>query len=696
MKAISNNGASSKIRIRVALILSALIVTYLAAYRFPDTIESWNDRLLDRLFTTRFRHIPSSPGNAFPLVHVDANFYVTRLDHALIVRQLANLGAAVQVIDHVFDGTVSTEADRLLADAIQDAGNVVLGVDTAISKGETAGLRQDASGLADAPEPIEGWPIAGGSRSKWLLTAGNSRVSIPAIGKAAAGHGFMNLTPDPDGVLRRVPLVVRSKDTFYPSLALRAVCKALNVTPERVRIKPGNAVMLRGETGDGEVMIPIDLHGQAILDFDRASGRMPHLSYSEILESLSDPGKFKALEAVLTGAIVIISENVDSRYIPRGREIEAPLASGVIHAALIRSMLTGSTVRPLAEWALFATELMLLGVVFLLSIRFSSTVFLLGGLAAAFGYLGIVAGAFLFFHLLFPLLQPLFALMLSVSAISGAMAVEKALLFARTERARRIAERELKIGRRIQAGFFPATLPDLNGWDIAVHFEPARHVAGDFYDIFTLEHGKRVGIVIADVCDKGLGAALFMALFRSLIRVLSGADGPSAPESGRHPDGPPAGILERTVSIVNNYISGTHGEEGMFATLFFGLLDPVTGELHYINGGHEPLLILRNGRIQERLNPTGPAVGAFPSATFLVRRVRLEPADTLIGFTDGVVDATNGENETFGRERLEARITGSFTSSEALLASIRDTIREFVSGSPPADDIACVAVGRTS
>ncbi|MDE3089520.1 MAG: response regulator, partial [Chloroflexota bacterium] len=151
-------------------------------------------------------------------------------------------------------------------------------------------------------------------------------------------------------------------------------------------------------------------------------------------------------------------------------------------------------------------------------------------------------------------------------------------------------ERELEIGREIQFSFLPDALPQPPGWEIAARFLPARQVSGDLYDVFALHGDAQIGLVIADVCDKGVGAALYMALFRSLLRVTSNLDyfadrhRPSAPSN-------PAANLKNAVALTNNYIARTHEQASMFATLFFGILDPATGALIYINGGHQPPII---------------------------------------------------------------------------------------------------------
>src|SRR5262249_55326903 len=170
-----------------------------------------------------------------------------------------------------------------------------------------------------------------------------------------------------------------------------------------------------------------------------------------------------------------------------------------------------------------------------------------------------------------------------------------------------------------QLSFLPKELPQQAGWELTGRFRPARQVAGDWYDAFNLEHVRRLGLVIADVCDKGVGPAMLMALMRSLIRAfaqqpsaLRSLDGldpallPPAAGPARRRAGPTAGstALKSAVEQTNNYIARSHGDTGMFATLFFGVLDPATGLLQYINGGHEPPMIIGRDGIKARLRPT--------------------------------------------------------------------------------------------
>ena len=194
--------------------------------------------------------------------------------------------------------------------------------------------------------------------------------------------------------------------------------------------------------------------------------------------------------------------------------------------------------------------------------------------------------------------------------------------------------RELDIGRRIQQGFLPTRLPVSGGWELTACFAPARQVAGDFYDAFPLPHG-RLAVLVADVCDKGVGAALFMALFRTLFRALSEQRFAGAP-----PAEPPAAALLDVMTATNDYIGRTHSDANMFATVFFAVLDLATGTIWYANGGHEaPVVLAADGQVRACLDATGPAVGLMPGLAFRVAEGRLDAGEQLLAFTDGVVDA---------------------------------------------------------
>jgi sigma-B regulation protein RsbU (phosphoserine phosphatase) len=258
---------------------------------------------------------------------------------------------------------------------------------------------------------------------------------------------------------------------------------------------------------------------------------------------------------------------------------------------------------------------------------------------------------------------------------------------------------ELEKGRHMQRTFLPERMPDIPGWKIQACFHPAKQVSGDFYDVFPVDE-QHIGIIIADVCDKGVSAALFMGIFRSLIHAYM----ESAFESAQAP--PPAGdrdthrsLSSRSIgalAFLNHYIEKHHGKEGIFATLFFGILNAHDGRLEYINAGHEPLMVIKDDCVVRQLLPTGPAIGLISEAQFYLESLYLEQGETLIGFTDGITDACSNSGERFCRSGISATIQAAGGPSEKLMQSIIDGVFDHLDGCDLTDDIAMISISRNA
>lgn len=271
-------------------------------------------------------------------------------------------------------------------------------------------------------------------------------------------------------------------------------------------------------------------------------------------------------------------------------------------------------------------------------------------------------------------------------SLQVASSVENAKQFSETEQALDIAERDLEIGRQIQSGFFPESIIKVSGWEIAAHFKAARQVAGDFYDVFSLNNNTLTVFVIADVCDKGVGAALFMVLFRSLLRAYS----ETKISSGNIEEG-----LKQVITETNNYIAKTHSSSNMFASVFFGVLNNSDGNILFVNAGHDsPLIINSDGSLIKKLEPTGPVVGMLPDMNFEVNSIFLNPGDMLFAFTDGTTDAVNIRNEFFGEEKLLKILTSKTTSAFSLIFNLNSALSKHIGNSSQFDDITQVIIRR--
>jgi DNA-binding NarL/FixJ family response regulator len=239
---------------------------------------------------------------------------------------------------------------------------------------------------------------------------------------------------------------------------------------------------------------------------------------------------------------------------------------------------------------------------------------------------------------------------------------------------------EMAQAARIQASILPEKIPTLPGWEIAVWMQSARETSGDFYDFIPLANDK-LGILVADVSDKGMGAALFMALANTLFRTYT----------VRYPTLPALAL-----SMINERIlSDTHGSS--FVTGFFGVLEPHTGRLRYVNAGHNPPFLSSKlkGKPIDRLRRTGMALGILENSTWEQKMIRFSPGDSLLLYTDGVTEAQNLHGDFYGEERLMevTRLKNSASASEVIEA-VQSDLQRFMDGLHPHDDIVLMVIAR--
>jgi len=260
-------------------------------------------------------------------------------------------------------------------------------------------------------------------------------------------------------------------------------------------------------------------------------------------------------------------------------------------------------------------------------------------------------------------------------ANQAAIAVESAQLY-REMAAKERLERELQVARQIQASFLPERCPALPGWQVAANWRSARQVGGDFYDFIELP-GDRWGLVIADVSDKGVPAALFMALSRTLIRA--------AAVDGRGP----AAVLRHANALM---LADTRAE--MFVSVFYAVLDSRRRVLTYANAGHNPPFLVRgeSGALL-RLHDHGIVLGIVEDVQLADHQVALTPGDVLVLYTDGVTDAVNGQDEEFGEGRLADVVQqNAARPAEEIAAAINAAVAEFVGDTPAVDDYTLVVL----
>lgn len=265
---------------------------------------------------------------------------------------------------------------------------------------------------------------------------------------------------------------------------------------------------------------------------------------------------------------------------------------------------------------------------------------------------------------------------------NAAFAIENARLYQVAVEKGRL-ERELQVARQVQASLLPREIPPFPGWQIAAGWLPAREVAGDYYDFVMLEahpgEPQKMGVVIADVADKGMPAALFMVDVRSTLRASLYSD-----------EAPDHSLLHANVLLCED------ASDGMFVTLFYALLEDKSNTITYVNAGHNPPLLFRAGNsVPENLTRTGLALGVEPSLPYTQRDVQMFPGDVLVCFTDGFPDALNMQGQEYSMERFTAVAAANLHLNAAgIQRAIERDLQEFVGPCDRFDDLTLVILKK--
>ena len=240
---------------------------------------------------------------------------------------------------------------------------------------------------------------------------------------------------------------------------------------------------------------------------------------------------------------------------------------------------------------------------------------------------------------------------------------------------------EMAEAGRIQTTFIPIHSPIIPGYEISSKLLPARETSGDFYDFINLDNGK-LAVIIADVGDKGAGAALYMAMSRTLIRTYFGEDKLE-----------PKDVLQ---NVNRRILSDTH--QGIFLTVFLGILDPEQNTFTYVNAGHNPPFHVRENQEDyslKKLEKTGTLVGLFDDVAWEEKTISINPGEVMILYTDGISEAQNNSGQFFGNDRLEEILRESFSSSaETYRDEIFDKVQGFIGSAPRLDDITLIVLSR--
>jgi adenylate cyclase len=555
--------------------------------------------------------------------------------------------------------------DRLLSDALA-AGPVAIGLG-ADDKGpnQTGPLTpvRQVGGVAEPGKPLP--DFAGALRS------------IAELDRAAPGHGLLAVAPDADGVYRRLPMFSMIAGHLVPSFSLETLRLAAQA--------PLIDLYLKGRTVQGvavgELKIPTQSDGSIWINFSPRDDRR-FVSAVDVLSGKVAPDAFDQ-RLVLIG-VTGLGLGSDMRMTPLGF-----MHGTEIHAQLLENIIAGRLAQRPA-WAAYAEPMLTLVLGLILIVVLPR---LKRRLQGPFALLPLVLLAGLGFGLwrqellLVDVATPAIGQALVLLGFLGGSFAEADVQRRRLRReiemrklATAKAEGELEAGRRIQMGILPTadSVAHDKRFDLAAVMVPARQIGGDLYDFFKTDD-DHLFFAVGDVSGKGVPAALFMALGKSLCK--------SAALRGETDVG-------EIVNRANAEISRDNPEM-LFITLFAGILNVVTGELDFCNAGHDPPILLRDGQPPDSVDGVGgPPLCIMEDYPYMTETRQLQPGDLLCVTTDGVGEAMTKEGALMGKARVDAVLAEmpADARAEAVTAGLHMAVDRFVDGAEPSDDITILSV----
>ncbi|MCJ7686529.1 MAG: adenylate/guanylate cyclase domain-containing protein, partial [Desulfobacteraceae bacterium] len=417
------------IQITILLIVGAYLTAHICFWLLPNLFEMWDAKAIDRLFLFRSSSSYFQPKYDGTIVHVDISdtslkrlktFYLDRSHYARVMRNLAKMDVSAQMYDFIFAARSDQVEDRALINATKEAGNVYFGMAFNLEKKggqKSQQLKRDSKEVAYLE--LTEWNVVVDGDPNDLYEGVKPVITFPELASVSKGLGYLNITTDPDGVNRRIPLLVKYKGAFYPSFAFRGICDYLHVTPGKIIIRPGKSITLKdakrpGESSGHSIMIPIDRHGNILINFIGTWERMKHYNFADLFYASDDRDEMEMWRDELSGKIVMVSEVLTGSSDLGPVPTDANFLSSGLHANIMHTILQESFLRELSGPQEMMIEVILLIILFVLSLRFSSLYFTLGAISVAAFYIATVGAGFLYGNLIFPVFQPLLMLVFAI------------------------------------------------------------------------------------------------------------------------------------------------------------------------------------------------------------------------------------------------------------------------------------------
>jgi adenylate cyclase len=420
------------LKIITLLLIISLITANLCFLLLPTLFETWNLKAKDLLYHFRSSYEHLQPTYDDTIVHVDLtdtsierldHFYLNRYQHAQVIRNLKAMDVSIQMYDFIFAARTNEDEDRAIMGAVKNAGNVYFGMAFRLSPHNEPQKRGPKRSVESEKYLMETkWQVTldGDPRDFYIGT--DPIVTFPDLASISQGLGYLSLKLDRDGVFRRLPLLIKYSDGFYPSFAFRGICDYLGVPPENVVVKPGVSIVLKGarRPGEGEahdIVIPIDRYGNMIINFVGPWERMKHYNFVDILRASEDRDEMEMWAEELSGKIVVLSEVMTGSSDPGPVPTDANFPLSGLHANVINTILTESFLHEPTDLQMFAIEVFLLIFIGALSIILSSIPFSIGGVGLIAAYVASSTALFLYGNIILNMVRPLFMMLFSVFSI---------------------------------------------------------------------------------------------------------------------------------------------------------------------------------------------------------------------------------------------------------------------------------------
>lgn len=558
--------------------------------------------------------------------------------HTLLINALRASGVKTVVFDIFF--SEHKEGDDEFARAVKDAGNVYMPYIFELNRTH--------------PDPSR------------IYASGHAAPLIDSLHDAAHGVGFINVKPDIDGKVRRIPPFIEYEGTSYPHMTVLSAVNELGYDWKDVDVTPGKRLII-----GGEVVVPLEEDSSILVNYPDGWGKaFRHYSYVDILQSyLADvTGQEPILDLTeLEGTTCFIGLTATASPDAHPSPTE-PLYPGIgVHTSVFNSFMYNSYLFRLNRWWNLLILIVLGIVTGIITSHSRKRIALLGVIVEMAAYFIIALILFWPFGIWVDVFFPL----VTIACVYVIITFKK---YVTETQKRELLEKELNIAKEIQESFLPVEMPKVGSLEVSVRMLTALQVGGDLYDVVQLDE-DRLGVMFGDVSGKGVPAALFMAKVVSVFKMYV-----------------KEGDASKVVKLVNERLS-SESRSNLFVTLTYMIFNTKTNTAEYAIGGHMPTLVIKpTGEVELLDVEEGLPLGLI-SSEFSEEEYKYEPGTMFVLYTDGVTEAMDLNDNMFGQDRLVElgkRMKG-YTASEVVEA-LHSEVAEFAGKAKQHDDITIMAI----